>query len=105
MDREKTFEIDCHRFSSPPLVSSHNFRFGNRTTIFTKTMEKNNLVPPFLDYAGQKSYFGGEPPLDVKVGYFVVLGFGLFFSILTTLLVFLNKKYGKNTEITSEHFK
>ena len=61
--------------------------------------------PPFLKYLGQESYFGGEAPLSPAVGYAVVLGFGLFFSILTTVIVFVSRKYGKKGAITSEHFK
>jgi hypothetical protein len=67
--------------------------------------EKNNTIPPFLEYSGQESFFGGKPALDEYVGYLVVLGFGLFFSTMTTLLVILNKRYGNLGEITSEHFK
>ena len=61
--------------------------------------------PPFLKYQGQDSYFGGEAPLSEGVGYAVVLGFGLLFSVLTTILVYINKFFGAKGEITSEHFK
>jgi len=67
-------------------------------------MERNDVIPPFAKFAGQTSFFGGEPPLSEGVGYFVVLGFGLFFSLMTTSLVFLNKYFGSKGEITSEHF-
>lgn len=67
--------------------------------------DKNNVFPPLLMFSGQESFFGGEPPLSVGVGYAVVLGFGLFFSIVTTCLVFINKYFGHKGEITSEHFK
>jgi hypothetical protein len=33
------------------------------------------------------SFFGDSPPLDESVGYAIVLGFGIFFSIVTTFLV------------------
>lgn len=62
-------------------------------------------APPFTKYLGQESYFGGEAPLSVGVGYAVVLGFGLFFSILTTAIVFISRKFGNNGAMTSEHFK
>lgn len=62
-------------------------------------------VPPFDRYKGVESYFGGEAPLSEGIGYLVVLGFGMFFSIFTTFLVFLNKRFGKNGNETSEHFK
>ena len=45
---------------------------------------KDDLLPPFLRYDGQESFFGGQPPLSKSVGYFVVLGFGALFSIITT---------------------
>lgn len=60
--------------------------------------------PPFLHHQYQDSYFGGEPPLSVGVGYAVVLGFGLFFSILTTIIVYINRVFGAKGDITSEHF-
>ena len=68
-------------------------------------MEKNDLFPPFARFDGQTSYFGGTPPLSQGVGYLVVLGFGLLFSLITTCLVLLNKYFGSMGAITSEHFK
>jgi uncharacterized membrane protein (DUF4010 family) len=62
-------------------------------------------LPPFDKYQGQDSYFGGEPPLSEGVGYLVVLGFGALFSVITTALVYLNKYFGANGDVTSEHFK
>jgi hypothetical protein len=61
-------------------------------------------LPPFDKYRGQDSFFGGEPPLSEGVGYLVVLGFGFLFSIITTILVYLNKYFGARGEVTSEHF-
>lgn len=61
--------------------------------------------PPFVRFQNQDSFFGGEPPLPESVGYAVVLGFGLFFSILTTIIVYVNKYFGAKGDITSEHFK
>jgi len=55
------------------------------------------------EYKGNESFFGGEPPLPLGAGYAIVLGFGLFFSVFTTLIVFLDKKFNK-TEHTSEYF-
>jgi len=55
-------------------------------------------------YAGSEDFFGGTPPLSVSIGYLVVLGFGFLFSIFTTILVFIEKFFGENTEMTSEHF-
>jgi SSS family transporter len=55
------------------------------------------------EYMGQTSFFGTDPPLPLAAGYGIVLGFGAFFSVFTTVLVFLDKKYN-NTEQTSEFF-
>jgi hypothetical protein len=38
-------------------------------------------------------------------GYLVVLGFGAFFSVMTTTLVYLDKKYAGGVAMTSEQFK
>jgi uncharacterized membrane protein (DUF4010 family) len=67
--------------------------------------ELNDLLPPFLKYQGKTSFFGDEPPLSEGIGYLVVLGFGALFSIITTVLVLLNKYFGNQGAITSEHFK
>lgn len=61
-------------------------------------------VPPLAEFAGQDSFFGGNPPLSEGIGYLVVLGFGAFFSVFTTILVYLNKHF-RGSEVTSEHFK
>jgi SSS family transporter len=67
--------------------------------------DRNNVIPPFLEYAGATSFFPvGEAPLPGWVGYAVVLGFGLLFSIITTMIVYINKYFGAKGEITSEHF-
>lgn len=66
---------------------------------------KDDTEPPFLRYDGADSFFGGSPPLSKGVGYAVVLGFGALFSIITTVLVMLNKFFGHKGDITSEHFK
>jgi hypothetical protein len=61
------------------------------------------------EFQGQDSYFGGAPPLPTSVGYIIVLGFGVFFSLFTTAVVYLDKYYSKNKGdgalMTSEHFK
>ena len=41
------------------------------------------------------------PPLSEGAGYAVVVGFGAFFSIFTTILVFLDYRFG-GTKQTSE---
>merc|ERR1719446_604015 len=55
------------------------------------------------EYKGRDSFFGDETPLPLESGYAIVLGFGAFFSIFTTVLVFLDKKFN-GTEHTSEFF-
>jgi uncharacterized membrane protein (DUF4010 family) len=67
--------------------------------------ELDNLLPPFLMYQGKENFFGDEPPLSKGIGYLVVLGFGALFSVITTVLVLLNKYFGNQGAITSEHFK
>merc|ERR1719359_1317192 len=54
-------------------------------------------------YKGKESFFGDVTPLPLAAGYAIVLGFGVFFSVFTTILVYLDKKYN-NTEHTSEFF-
>jgi urea-proton symporter len=68
-------------------------------------VEVGLLPPTFQDYAGQSSFFGGDHALSVGVGYAVVLGFGVFFSVFTTGIIYLNQKYGSKNQMTSEHFK
>ncbi|KAF0930851.1 hypothetical protein E2562_035427 [Oryza meyeriana var. granulata] len=49
------------------------------------------------------SYFGGRPALTQAVGYAVVLGFGAFFALFTSVLVWLEKRY-VGSQHTSEWF-
>jgi SSS family transporter len=56
------------------------------------------------EYAGLSSFFGGAPPLSQTIGYVVVLGFGAAFSIFTTLLVYLEKRFSGGEAMTSEKF-
>ncbi|WOL04353.1 urea-proton symporter DUR3 [Canna indica] len=51
----------------------------------------------------QSSYFGDNPVLNQGVGYSVVLGFGAFFAVFTSLLVWLEKRY-LGSRHTSEWF-
>lgn len=53
---------------------------------------------------GKANYFGGKPPLSEAVGYIVVLGWGAFFSILTTLVVYMERRMS-GQKYTSERFK
>jgi len=55
------------------------------------------------EYFGKESFFGDETPLPLWSGYAIVLGFGAFFSLVTTAMVYLDKRYN-NTEHTSEFF-
>jgi len=61
--------------------------------------------PPFDHHCGKDSYFGGQPPLSEAVGYSVVVGFGLFFSLFTTVVMYINRYFGAKGDVTSEHFK
>lgn len=67
-----------------------------------KTVADSNIFG-FPEYEGEKEFFGGEAALSQGVGYAVVLGFGGFFSLFTTLIVWLDQRYG-GTKMTSEHF-
>ncbi|KAL6642361.1 hypothetical protein ACP70R_020542 [Stipagrostis hirtigluma subsp. patula] len=49
------------------------------------------------------SFFGGKPALGQAVGYAVVLGFGAFFTLFTSFLVWLEKRY-VGSQHTSEWF-
>ena len=61
-------------------------------------------APPFLEYEGSDSFFGSDPPLPEGVGWAVVVGFGALFSVITTIIVMVNQKFGAKQDITSEHF-
>lgn len=45
-----------------------------------------------IEYQGEGSFFGGETPLPLGIGYAIVLGFGVFFTLLTLFLVWLEKR-------------
>lgn len=73
--------------------------------------------PPELSFGGQyysvvdgvcsrdESFFGGKPVLTQAVGYAVVLGFGAFFALFTSFLVWLEKRYVGGSQLqTSEWF-
>jgi SSS family transporter len=49
------------------------------------------------------SFFGGVPVLPESAGYAIVLGFGIFFSIFTTMLMYMDQRY-LGTNISSEFF-
>ncbi|KNA22314.1 hypothetical protein SOVF_035540 [Spinacia oleracea] len=51
----------------------------------------------------QTSFFGGKPVLNQGVGYSVILGFGAFFAVFTSFLVWLEKRY-VGSRHTSEWF-
>lgn len=54
-------------------------------------------------YFGKESFFGDSTPLPEESGYAIVLGFGAFFSVVTTAMVYVDK-YANGTEHTSEFF-
>ncbi|OIW10732.1 hypothetical protein TanjilG_27678 [Lupinus angustifolius] len=51
----------------------------------------------------QSSFFEGKPVLNKGVGYSVILGFGAFFAVFTSFLVWLEKRY-VGSRHTSEWF-
>ncbi|KAJ9134972.1 hypothetical protein P3X46_032200 [Hevea brasiliensis] len=51
----------------------------------------------------QPSFFQGRPVLNQGVGYSVILGFGVFFAVFTSFLVWLEKRY-VGSRHTSEWF-
>jgi len=55
------------------------------------------------EYQGKESFFGSDTPLPQGAGYAIVLGFGAFFSVFTTVIVYLDKVYN-GTKQTSEFF-
>eukprot|EP00611_Tribonema_gayanum_P023191 TRINITY_DN4821_c0_g1_i1.p1 TRINITY_DN4821_c0_g1~~TRINITY_DN4821_c0_g1_i1.p1 ORF type:complete len:526 (+),score=206.82 TRINITY_DN4821_c0_g1_i1:2502-4079(+) len=57
-----------------------------------------------LEYQDQGSFFEGQTPLPLGVGYAVVVGFGVFFTFLTMFLVWLEKRYSSVKTISSEEF-
>jgi len=56
-----------------------------------------------LPTVSKQSFFEGTPPLPEYAGYAIMLGFGAFFSIFTTILVYLDKN-ANGTKHTSEFF-
>lgn len=57
----------------------------------------------YEQYVGKTSFFGDDTPLPEGAGYAIVLGFGAFFSIFTTVLVYADKHIN-GTVHTSEFF-
>ncbi|KAK2662017.1 hypothetical protein Ddye_000591 [Dipteronia dyeriana] len=51
----------------------------------------------------RRSFFQGKPVLNQAVGYSVILGFGAFFALFTSFLVWLEKRY-VGSRHTSEWF-
>lgn len=78
------------------------------TTVLDRICANNvtHLIGPCVDeaYQNRESFFGNDTPLGIEYGYFVVLGFGAIFCVITTVLVALEKYFGENAEMTSEHF-
>ncbi|GAB4814949.1 hypothetical protein N2152v2_001995 [Parachlorella kessleri] len=55
------------------------------------------------EYDCQESFFEGQPALPQGYGYGIVVAFGLFFSVVTSLVIWIDYKYG-GTVKTSEQF-
>jgi len=71
----------------------------------TATPGATNLCNVFgiTEYDCRDSFFGGTPPLPQGYGYGIVIAFGVFFSVVTSFLVWLDYRYG-GTKQTSEQF-
>jgi SSS family transporter len=54
-------------------------------------------------YDNNTSFFGGRPVMSQAYGYGIVVGFGIFFSLFTSLIVFLDYRFG-GTRTSSEQF-
>jgi len=54
-------------------------------------------------YQGDETFFGGDAYLPQAAGYAIVVGFGVFFSLFTVMIMHLEKKY-VGTKLTSEFF-
>ncbi|KAL5053458.1 hypothetical protein RYX36_034140 [Vicia faba] len=79
-------------------------------------MDSSSQCPPF-EYSSkyyhvsengggcvrQTSFFQGKPLLNQGVGYSIILGFGAFFALFTSFLVWLEKRYVGSCH-TSEWF-
>ena len=52
-----------------------------------------------LDYIGKTSFFENNTPLPKESGYAILVGFGAFFSAVTTVLVYLDKYAWNRTHI------
>lgn len=63
-----------------------------------------SICGPQYNKVPQESFFQGDAPLEKFYGYLVVLGFGAVFSVITTILVFVERYYGGSKAMTSEHF-
>eukprot|EP00850_Spirogloea_muscicola_P004680 SM000020S06030 [mRNA] locus=s20:509810:514323:- [translate_table: standard] len=66
-------------------------------------LAKYYYVGPGGECVRQASMFGGKALLSQGVGYGIVLGFGVFFAVFTSWLVYLEKKYS-GLKQTSEWF-
>lgn len=54
-------------------------------------------------YDCKDSFFGSDHPLSQAWGYAIVVGFGIFFSIVTSIIIYLDHHYGGSPD-TSEEF-
>mmetsp|Transcript_3555 Transcript_3555/g.10340 ORF Transcript_3555/g.10340 Transcript_3555/m.10340 type:complete len:694 (-) Transcript_3555:691-2772(-) len=53
--------------------------------------------------SNRDSFFAGQPVLSQGAGYGIVLGFGIFFSLFTSLIVWMDYRFG-GTRTSSEQF-
>ena len=85
------------------LAPGHQLLLFGCSCLFCRAEHQLAAMVMSSKYAGQTSFFGTNTPLPLESGYAIVLGFGAFFSVLTTVLVYLDK-YANGTEHTSEFF-
>ncbi|EKX42116.1 hypothetical protein GUITHDRAFT_74268, partial [Guillardia theta CCMP2712] len=55
-------------------------------------------------YDGRCSFFGGKPALPEGLGWFIILGLGTIFAILTSIMVWIGNRGMESESATSEHF-
>mmetsp|Transcript_39491 Transcript_39491/g.92273 ORF Transcript_39491/g.92273 Transcript_39491/m.92273 type:complete len:597 (-) Transcript_39491:51-1841(-) len=65
---------------------------------------EESLYPPFAKYANRTTFFTAlDPPLPASAGYVVVIGFGVMFSCMVTMLVMMAQRC-QYRALTSEYF-
>lgn len=94
-----------HLFSSFLLHVSHSY-----TPILQLIPALIHSIPPSLPIVVdtkqldcQTEAFGGVAPLPQAYGYAIVLGFGLLLSLITSILIFVDRRFG-GTKVSAEQY-